>query len=191
MEHGHPGSSIRSVSGGAEQEVLLDGHVADERQDEQRHAEHDEPQRAGDPHHPASLRAPAPPDQRITDGPGRGHGEHPGAPHPRQSEGVDAKTTRAPRRFQSPCGAGEERRRGSGDACAANRDAGTQKAGQANEDAQTADLLTLLTEAVEASEHMHGAGGRVFFRSRSHDLNMRQGRGSNASAEEKAQEERA
>lgn len=61
MEHGHPGSSIRSVSGGAEQKILLDGHVADERQDEQRHAEHDEPQRAGDPHHPASLRTQAPP----------------------------------------------------------------------------------------------------------------------------------
>lgn len=89
VEHGQPGSSIGSVSGGAEQKVLLDRHVADERQDEQRHAEHDQPQRAGDPHHPASLWAPASPDQRITDGPGRGDGEHPGAPHQRQSEGVD------------------------------------------------------------------------------------------------------
>lgn len=78
MEHIHPGSSVRSVSGGAEQEVFLDGHVADERQDEQRHAEHDEPQRAGDPHHPASLRE-AEPGQRMT-------GEHPGAPHQRQTQ---------------------------------------------------------------------------------------------------------
>ena len=62
VEHIHPGSSIRSVSGGAEQEVLLDGHVADERQDEQSHTEHDEPQRAGDAHHLSSLRAAAPPE---------------------------------------------------------------------------------------------------------------------------------
>lgn len=62
MKHVHPGSSIRPVSRGAEQEVLLDGHVADEGQDEQRHAEHDEPQRAGDPHHPASLRDASPED---------------------------------------------------------------------------------------------------------------------------------
>lgn len=54
MEHGHPGASSEPVPGRAEQEVLLDGHVADERQDEQRHAEHDEPERAGDAHHPAS-----------------------------------------------------------------------------------------------------------------------------------------
>lgn len=60
MEHGHPGSSAESVSRGVERKVLLDGHVANERQDEQRHAEHDEPQRAGYAHHPASLRAPAP-----------------------------------------------------------------------------------------------------------------------------------
>lgn len=128
VEHGHPGSSIRSVSGGAEQEVLLDGHVADERQDEQRHAEHDEPQRAGYPHHPASLRAPAPPDQRISDWPRRGDSEHPGAPHPRQMEGVDAKGTRASRRFQSPCGEQVKTRwrGGSGDAWAANGNAETQ-----------------------------------------------------------------
>ncbi len=103
VEHGHPRSSIKSISGGAKQEVLLDGHVADERQDEQCHAEHDEPQRADYPHHPASLRAPAPLDQLITDGPGRGESEYPGAPHPRQREGVYAKTTHASRRFQTPC----------------------------------------------------------------------------------------
>lgn len=177
MEHGHPGSSIRSVSGGAEQEVLLDGHVADERQNEKRHAEHDESQRAGDPHHPASQRAAAPPDQRITDGPRRGDGEHPGAPHPRQSEGVDAKTTRASRRFQSPCGeAAQMRWRGSGDAWAASSNAETQKAGQANKGAHTADLLTLLSEAMEAAESTRGAGARSErprFRSRCNNLNMR------------------
>lgn len=96
MEHGHPGPSTESVSGGAEQEVLLDGHVADERQDEQRHAEHNKPQRAGYAHHPASLRAPAPPHHEISDGPARGDGGHPGAAHPRRSEGVDAEMTRAP-----------------------------------------------------------------------------------------------
>lgn len=193
VEHGQPGSSIRSVSGGAEQEVLLDGHVADERQDEQRHAEHDEPQRAGYPHHPASLRAPAPPDQRITDGPRRGDSEHPRAPHPRWNEGVDARTTRASRRFQSPCGEGEQMRlRGSGNALAANRHVEMLKAGRANEDAQTADLWTLLTEAMKAKQSMCGAGlrsGGPRFYSRRHNLNMRQG-GSDASAEEKAQEER-
>lgn len=124
MEHGHPGSSTDSISGGAEQEVLLDGHVADERQDEQRHAEHDEPQRADYAHHPASLRAPAPPDQRITDGPGRGDGERPGASHPRQSEGVDAKTTRTSNRFQGSWGGPED------------RDAEMRKARQINKDAQ-------------------------------------------------------
>lgn len=189
MEHGNPGSSIRSVSGGAEQEVLLDGHVADERQDEQRHAEHDEPQRAGYPHHPASLRAPAPPDQRLTDGPGPGDSEHPGATHPRQSEGVDAETTLASRRFQS-LSRGHEQSRwcGSGDAWAANRNAEMLKAGEAKENAQTADLRTLLTEAMKAAESMCGAGlrsGRPRFCSRFHNLNMRQG-GSEASAEEKA-----
>lgn len=91
MEHVHPGPSIRSGSGGAEQEVLLDGHVADERQDEQRHAKHDKPQRAGDPHHPASPRDAAPPDQRIADRP-QGDGEHPGAPHQRQGEGGGSPT---------------------------------------------------------------------------------------------------
>lgn len=95
MEHGHPGPSTESVSGGAEQEVLLDGHVADERQDEQRHAEHNKPQRAGYAHHPASLRAPAPPHHEISDGPARGDGGHPGAAHPRRSEGVAAEMTRA------------------------------------------------------------------------------------------------
>lgn len=132
MEHRHPGPSIKSVSGGAEQEVLLNGHVADERQDEQCHAEHDEPQRADYPHHPSSLRAPAPPEQRITDGPGRGESEHQGAPHPRRSE--EAK--RASCRFQRPCAAEEQMRwRGSGDARAANRDAGMRKAGQTDTDA--------------------------------------------------------
>lgn len=198
MEHGHPGSSIRSVSGGAEQKVLLDGHVADERQDEQRHAEHDEPQRACDPHHPASLRTPAPPDPRITDRPGRGDGEHPGAPHPRQSEGGDADTTRASRRFQSPCEKEEEeegeqmRWRGSGDAWAASRRVGLQKAGQANTDAQKADFLTILTEAMNATESVYGAGVRSRwsrFCSRFHIRNMRQ-EGCDASAEEKTQEDR-
>lgn len=54
VEHVHPRSSIRSVSGGADEEILLDGHVGDERQDEQRHTEHDEPESADDPDHPAS-----------------------------------------------------------------------------------------------------------------------------------------
>lgn len=91
MEHIHPGSSIRSISGGAEQEVLLDGHVADERQDEQCHAEHDKPQRAGNPHHPASLREANPPGRQIR-GRAGGESENPGAPHERQNEGGDSRT---------------------------------------------------------------------------------------------------
>lgn len=189
MEHGNPGSSVGSVSGGAEQEVLLDGHVADERQDEQRHAEHEEPQRAGYPHHPASLRAPAPPDHRLTDGPGPGDSEHPGATHPRQSEGVDAETTRAARRFQSLCRAHEQIRWcGSGDAWAASRNAEMLKAGEVNKDAQAADLRTLLTEAMKATQSTCRAAvtsGRPRSCNRFHNVNMRQV-GNDASAEEKA-----
>ena len=48
VEQGHPGAS---VSGAAGQEVLPDGHVADEGEDEEHHAEHDQPQGAGDAHH--------------------------------------------------------------------------------------------------------------------------------------------
>lgn len=190
MEHGHPGSSIGSVSGGAEQKVLLDGHVADERQDEQRHAEHDQPQRAGDPHHPASLRTPAPPDRRITDrpGPGRGDSEHPGAPHQQQGEGVDAEAARV--RSQSPWK--EEARRGSGNAWAVYRRAETLKAWQANKDAQSAGLLTLLTEDMKPTESVCAAGvrsGQPRFYSRFHNLHMRHG-GYDASAEETTQDER-
>lgn len=56
VKQGHPGPSI---SGAAEQEVLPDGHVTDEGEDEEHHAEHDEPQGAGYAHHSAPLRSPA------------------------------------------------------------------------------------------------------------------------------------
>ena len=85
------------------------------------------------------------------------------------------------------------RLRGSGNALAASRHVEMLKAGRANEDAQTADLWMLLTEAMKAKQSMCGAGlrsGGPRFYSRRHNLNMRQG-GSDASAEEKAQEERA
>lgn len=85
------------------------------------------------------------------------------------------------------------RLRGSGNAWAANRHVEMLKAGRANEDAQTADLWTLLTEAMRAKQPVCGArlrsGGPRFY-SRRHNLNTRRG-GSTASAEEKAQEERA
>lgn len=69
MEHVHPRSSVGSVSG---VDVLLDGHEADEGQDEQRHAEYDEAERAGVPQHPAALRAaaPPPPEERKRERPG-------------------------------------------------------------------------------------------------------------------------
>lgn len=216
MEHVHPGSSIRPVSGGAEQEVFLDRHIADERQNEQRHAEHDEPQRAGDPHHPASLRAAAPPDQRITDrpGPGRGDSEHPGAPHQRQNEGGDAEITRAARRFQSPCGEEEQtqcRRKlglsyrgfhrlngrqrggggGGGDASAAKRRAEMQgrTSKQGRTDSSFIDAFIRGHEGytVHVWRESEEPGSR--FCSRVYNLNMRQG-GSDASAAEKTQEER-
>lgn len=107
VEHVHPRSSIRSISGGADQEVLLDRHVADERQDEQRHTEHDEPERAGDPHHPASVPAAAAaataaptPEHRISARAGaggeyRGEREEPSASH--QQQRTDADRTRASR----------------------------------------------------------------------------------------------
>lgn len=56
VKQGHPGPSI---SGAAEQEVLPDGHVTDEGEDEEHHAEHDEPQGAGYTHHSAPLPEPA------------------------------------------------------------------------------------------------------------------------------------
>lgn len=94
MEHVHPGSAVGSISRGAEQEVLLDGDIADERQDEQRHAEYDEPQRAHKPYHPAPMEEAGPPAQRIRNRPGRGESEHPGAPHQRHGDGGDAERTR-------------------------------------------------------------------------------------------------
>lgn len=153
VEHGQPGSSIRSVSGGAEQEVLLDGHVADERQDEQRHAEHDEPKRACYPHHPASLWAPAPPDQRIRDGPGRGDSEHPGAPHPQPSEGVNAENdARFTQISESMCRGPADavpRWRGRMGGRERRRD---EKAWHAGKQEKTAELLTFVTEGMTAAE---------------------------------------
>lgn len=167
MEHGHPGSAVRSVSGGAEQKVLLDGYVADERQDEQRHAEHDEPQRADDPHHPASLRTPGPPR--------REHGEPPGAPHQRQSErrGRGGDDARASGEWKSPCNC-EEEKRGDGAAAAAATHVRRTEGAEMEEAARGETSL---------SAHSKGGyrGHTVRAWSRSHGLNV----GGDASAEEK------
>lgn len=82
MEHVHPRSSIGSVSG---VDVFLDGHEADEGQDEKRHAEYDESERAGVPQHPAAQRAAAPPRERKRERPGGEKSERGGAPHPREA----------------------------------------------------------------------------------------------------------
>ena len=84
MKHVHPGPSVRAgvFRRRAEEEVLLDGHVADERQDEQGDAKHHQPQGARYAHHAASLltypgttledeateqRPPEPPHPRLRD----------------------------------------------------------------------------------------------------------------------------
>ena len=84
MKHVHP---LPSVSVGvsrrsAEEEILLDGHVADERKDEQGDAEYHQPEGARNAHHAASLltypgktledeaaeqRPPEPPHPRLRD----------------------------------------------------------------------------------------------------------------------------
>lgn len=83
MKQGHPGSSI---SGAADQEVLPDGHVTDEGEDEEHHAEHDEPQGAGYTHHSAPL-----PELALTSG-------HQDAP--RRTQAAHANRTRTPDRLQ-------------------------------------------------------------------------------------------
>lgn len=90
MKHGHPGPSI---SRAAEQEVLPDGHVTDEGKDEEHHAEHDEPQRAGYTHHSAPL-----PDDALTNRAGCGCSGHQDAP--RRTQAAAANTPRTPDRFQ-------------------------------------------------------------------------------------------
>lgn len=94
VKHGHPGPSI---SGAAEQEVLPDGHVTDEWEDEEHHAEHDEPQRAGYTHHPAPL-----PDDALNSRAGCGCSGHQDAP--RWAQAPDANTPRTPDRFQKSSG---------------------------------------------------------------------------------------
>lgn len=62
VEHVHPrpaAAAAARVFGAREDGVLLYGHVADERQDEQSHAEHDQAEGAEDAHHDASLSFPA------------------------------------------------------------------------------------------------------------------------------------
>lgn len=83
VKQGHPGPSI---SGAAEQEVLPDGHVTDEGEDEQHHAEHDEPQGAGYTHHSAPLPEPA-----LS----RGHQDA-----ARRTQAAHANRTRTPDRLQ-------------------------------------------------------------------------------------------
>ena len=46
MEHVHPWTPGVGVFGGSEDEVFLYGHVADEGEDEQSHAEHDQAEHA-------------------------------------------------------------------------------------------------------------------------------------------------
>lgn len=83
VQQGHPGPSI---SGAAERKVLPDGHVTDEGEDEEHHAEHDEPQGAGYPHHPAPL-----PEAALSSG-------HQDAPRPTQA--AHANRTRTPDRLR-------------------------------------------------------------------------------------------
>lgn len=90
VKHGHPRPSI---SGAAEQEVLPDGHVTDEWEDEEHHAEHDESQRAGYTHHSAPL-----PDDALNSRAGCGCSGQQDAP--RRAQAPDANTPRTPDRFQ-------------------------------------------------------------------------------------------
>lgn len=83
MKQGHPGPP---VSGASEQEVLPDGHVTDEGEDEEHHAEHDEPQGAGYAHHSAPL-----PDRALTSG----HQDT-----ARRTRAAQANRTRTPDRLQ-------------------------------------------------------------------------------------------
>lgn len=58
VKHIHPRPAAARVFGAREDGVLLYGHVADEREDEQSHAEHDQAEGAEDAHHDASLAFP-------------------------------------------------------------------------------------------------------------------------------------